>query len=307
VFILLFYFGFAASGGLYSPAWIDFCAKTIPVTYRARTNAFRIMIAGAGGIVAPVLIIFFLRRFSFPLNYQLNILVGFILLFVSYGCFLMIRETTPSPLVRIKSLRSYFGSLLTVLRGNRNFVFFLITQVMLSVSECGAAFFTYYAIRQFSVGESTVVLYTLLLNLSYLGFGFVLGFLGDKLGNLQVLRIGALGTFLALVLVIVFPMPFTIYVVFVLVGINFNARLNSFQVFVTEFGDEKSRIRYTTLATAIGAASFGLMPLLGGILRETAGVSFQALFVVGAVFAFLAFLSFMFIVKDPRHCRSDIT
>jgi MFS family permease len=133
----------------------------------------------------------------------------------------------------------------------------------------------------------------------------VIGFIGDKFGNLQVLRIGAFGTFLALVLAIVFPTPFTLYIIFLLVGINFNARLNSFQVFITEFGDEKSRIRYFTLATAIGAASFGLMPLVGGILLETFKVSFSVLFVIGAVCAFLAFLSYLFIVKDPRNISSN--
>ncbi len=311
--VLFCYCGFAVMGGVYNPAWIDFCAKTIPVNYRARTNSFRAVIAGAGGIAAPLLITFLLKEFSFPFNYQLTVFSGFILLFISFGAFLAIREVDPSPPVRNKDLRAYFGSLRSVLRNDPNFVRFLLTQVLLSVSECGAAFYTYYAISRFGVGEGTVVLYTLVYNLSFLGFGFVIGFIGDKFGNLQILRIGAGGSFLALLLAVVFPSPFILFVIFVLVGINFNARLNSFQVFITEFGDEKSRIRYSTLATAIGAASFGLMPLIGGILLETFKVSFTALFAVGAVFALLAFLSFTFIVKDPRHlsgnslknCRRD--
>ena len=301
VLVLICYSGFAFMGGVYNPAWIDFCAKTIPLNFRARTNAFRSLIAGVGGILAPLLISVLLTGFAFPFNYQATIFIGFVLLFVSFTSFLMIKEQNPSPPVRLKRFGEYMASLNKVLKSDANFARFLLSQVLLSVSECGAALYTYYAISRFGVGDEAVVLYTLFYNLSFLVSGFILGFIGDKFGNLQVLRIGALGSFLALLLAIIFPSPVILFVIFALVGININARLNSFQVFITEFGDDKNRIRYSSLATAIGAASFGLMPLLGGILRETFQVSFAALFIIGAVFALLAFLSFVFLVKDPRN------
>jgi MFS family permease len=298
--VLFFYFGFSAMGGVYNPAWLDFCAKTIPVGYRARTNAFRSAIAGVGGIAAPLLIDYLLRNFPFPGNYQLTILFGFLLLFLSFSAFLSIRETEPSPPVPRKSLGAFLKSLGVVLKRDRNFVRFLVTQVVLSVSECGAALYSYYASKDLSAGTDAIVLYTFLYNLGFLLSGFALGYIGDKFGNLNVLRIGALGCFAGLVLVVLFPQTLTVAVVYFIVGINFNARLNSFQVIITEFGDGRSRIRYSTLATAIGGASFGLMPLVGGVLLDVCGVSFTALFVVGAAFSLAAFFSFLFVVKDPR-------
>lgn len=98
----------------------------------------------------------------------------------------------------------FIGILRTVLQKDKNFVRFLITQVVQSVSECRAAFYVYYAINHFSVGESTVVFYTLLYNISFLGSGLLLEFIGDKFGNLQVLRIGAFVTFLPFLLIILF-------------------------------------------------------------------------------------------------------
>jgi MFS family permease len=187
-----------------------------------------------------------------------------------------------------------------VLKSDKNFVRFLLVQVVLSVSECGASFFTYYAIRQLGAGDNEIVWYTIILNASILGSGFLLWFIGKKTGNLNVIRLGAAGSCLALLLVFFFPSPVTICVVFALVGLNFNARLNSFQVFITEFGDDQTRIRYTTLGTAIGAASFGLMPLVGGILLSTTRLSYPLLFAGSAVFAFAAFLGFLFLVKEPR-------
>ncbi len=300
VVVLFFYLGFSFMGGVYNPAWIDFCAKTIPVDRRARTNAWRSFIGGAGGIAAPLLIDYLLRNFSFPGNYQLTIFFGFLLLFLSFSAFLSIQETEPSPPVARKSLRNFLRSLREVLKKDRNFVRFLVTQVLLSVSESGAALYAYFARKYLAVGTDAIVLYTFLYNLSFLLSGFALGYIGDKLGNLNVLRIGAFGSFLGLLLVILFPQPFTVAVVFFIVGINFNARLNSFQVFITEFGDDQSRIRYSALATSLSAASFGLMPLLGGIMLDVFHLDFMVLFVVGAVCALLAFFSFVFFVKDPR-------
>ncbi|MBN2352454.1 MAG: MFS transporter [Spirochaetales bacterium] len=304
--VLFFYLGFSFMGGVYNPAWIDFCAKTIPVNYRARTNAARSLIGGLGGIAAPLLIDYLLNNFSFPGNYQLTIFCGFLLLFLSFSAFLMIRETEPSPPVAHKSFGKFLRSLGEVLKKDRNFVRFLLTQILLSVSECGAAFYAFFATKYLFVRTAWVVWYTLWYNVGFGLSGIALGFIGDKLGNLNVLRIGAFGCFLGLLLVILFPNPATISIVFIIVGINYNARLNSFQVFITEFGDDQSRIRYSALATSIGASAFGLMPLVGGILLDVFHVDFVALFVVGAVCALLAFVSYLFFVKDPRSYKAPV-
>ncbi|MBN1962425.1 MAG: MFS transporter [Deltaproteobacteria bacterium] len=306
VLILIFYACFSSIGGFYNATWIDFCGKTIPVNFRARTNAIRTAIAGIGGILAPPLIDVLLLHYAFPNNYQFVILIGAVLLFMSFICFIQIKEVEPSPPVKKKDTRTYFASLIAVLRTDTNFVKFLLTQILLSVSECGAAFYTYFALNTFDpslVNKSTVVFYTLLLNIGFSASGIVIGYIGDKLGNLQVARLGAFISLSTLLIVSFFPAPANLYLVFLLVGISTNARLNSFQVILTEFGDAKSRIRYTTLATALAGASFGVMPFLGGIFLDIVKIKFTTLFVFSALFALLALLSFTYIVKDPRTRR----
>ncbi len=298
--VLLFYFGFSFFGGVGTPAWLDFSAKTIPVRYRARTNAFRALIAGTGGIVLPLLINYFLVSYDFPLNYRLNFLLGFLLLGISFVCFLSIKETGNSPPVPKKSFKQYLASLMEILKEDRNFIRFLCAQIVLSVSECGGAFYTLYALDKLGIDDSTVVFYTFLLNLSFLLSGLLLGFIGDKAGNLRVLQIGALCTVTALVLVSFWPTRFILYIVFVLVGIIINTRLNSFQVFITEFGNEENRIRYSALSTTISATLFGIMPLVGGIILSVGLLNYTWLFRVSAVSAAAALILFLFMVKDPR-------
>jgi MFS family permease len=298
--VLFFYFGFAFFGGVGTPAWLDFSAKTIPVTFRARTNALRALIAGTGGIFFPLLIDYFLVSFDFPGNYRLSFLSGFLLLSVSFVCFLFIRETTISPVVPKKSFKHYFDSLWVILKRDKNFMRFLCTQIVLSVSECGAAFFTYYALARLGINNSTVVFYTFLLNISFLASGFLLGFIGDKAGNLRVLQIGAATTLLSVALALFWPTDLSFYVIFLLVGVTTNARLNASQVFITEFGDEVDRIRYSAISTTVSATLFGIMPLLGGILLSAGLLDYGGLFAIGILSAAVSLFGFLFIVKDPR-------
>jgi MFS family permease len=299
-FVLLFYFGFSIFGGMGSPAWLDFNAKTIPVQFRARTNSFRALITGFGGIILPLLINYIITGFNFPENYRINFLAGFFMVFVSYICFLLISETEHSPVVKKKTYRKYFSSLKRILYNDKHFRRFLFAQGVFSISEFGVAFYTYYALDVFHVSESTVVLYAFLFNLSYAVSGLILGFLGDKKGNLNVIRIGSLSALAALLLVILIPSYNTFYIVFILAGISNTAKMNSFQVFITEYGNNKERIRYSVLSTTMSTSMFGITPLLGGILLSLKILTYTGLFAAGAFFAAFAFILFVFVVKDPR-------
>jgi len=300
ILVLCLYLGFAFMGGTYSPAWLDFCAKTIPIRYRGRTSSFRSIIAGIGGILAPLLITRYFTENPFPQDYQRSIITGFAFLMISFIAFLSIKEVHPSPPVRKKNSQDYFRSLIKVLKQDRNFSTYLLSAVILSLSECGAAFFTYYGIDRFQMKDSDVVILTLMFNIGLLGSGFLLGYLGDKLGNLRVIQIGAFCYVLALLAILFIPHILVLNGIFLLMGIIFNARQNCFQVMITEFGTDKNRIRYTTLSNAIAVVAFGVSPILGGILLDRFQISYSLLFGFSLLAAVAGLLLFLFKVKDPR-------
>jgi len=303
--VLSLYLGFAFMGGMYSPAWLDFCAKTIPLQYRARTNAFRSIVAGVGGILAPLLINHYFTSNPFPMDYQKSILTGFAFLFLSYSAFVSIKEPTPSPPVRKKNSRDYFRSLAKVLKEDRNFSRYLVTAVILSFSECGAAFFAYFGMDKFNMDDNAVVMLTMMFNIGLLGSGFLLGHLGDKFGNLRVIQIGAFCYVLVLLAVFLIPQVWIMNLVFLFMGLIFNARQNCFQVMIIEFGNDKNRIRYTTLGNAIAVVAFGLSPIIGGILLDSFKISYPLLFGISLAAALSGLLLFMFWVKDPRFTAQE--
>jgi len=304
ILVLSLYLGFSFMGGMYSPAWLDFCAKTIPLNYRARTNAFRSILAGIGGILAPLLITGYFTNNPFPMDYQKSIVTGFVFLLISFSAFISIKEVNPSPAVRKKNTRDYFRSLGKVLKEDRNFTRYLVSAGVLSLSECGAGFFVYFGLDRFALQDSDIVTLTLLFNISILGSGFLLGYLGDKWGNLRVIQIGALGYIVTLAGILFFPTPLTLKIVFLFMGMINNARLNCFQVLITEFGNDKNRIRYTTLGNAIAVVSFGVSPFIGGVLLDKFHISFTALFGFSLLASIAGFLLLWRWVKDPRFTQA---
>jgi MFS family permease len=300
VFVLIFYFGFAFSGGISAPAWLDFNAKTIPIKYRARTQSYRMVIAGIGGIFLPVLIHYFLTTFEFPFNYQLCFFTGFALTAVSYIFFMLIKETDESPVLPDKPFKDYLISLWKIIQNDKNYVRYLIAQACLSVSECGPAFFTYYAIKYLNIGDETVVIYMFLLNISMVFLGLLLGHIGDKFGNLRVIQIGAFVSFIVLLLVIFWPTHIVFYIAFFLSGISISAKRNSFLVLILEFGNDENRIRYSALTATLTTSLFGIMPFIGGIILSNGIIDFRGLFVIAAVFSIIALILFLFTVKIHR-------
>ena len=299
-FVLLFYFCFAFSGGVSFPAWIDFYAKTVPLRFRARTTAIRNALSGVAGILLPLWIAVILARESYPANYRQIFLLGFCFLLLSYICFCQIREEKASPLSVRQNYHRFLQSLLGLLRQNKNFRRFLTARLIWCVTACGPAFYTAYAIDLLRVPDSTVALYTFFLNISIAVSGMILGYIGDKFGNLKIQWIGAISSTLELLLVIFFPSDLVFKIVFLLYGISYSANSNAMQVLTTEFGTDRDRIRYSTISGFLSGTTYGLIPVLAGVLLSLNIITLPVLFMFCAGCSLLALGLYIFTVKDPR-------
>lgn len=301
-FVLFSFFLFCFSGGIGIPAWLDMVAKTIPVTYRARTFALRIFFASIAGIFFPIFISFILLKNTFPGNYRISFFLGFIFIFLSYVSLLFIKEERDSPIHEKQALKVYFLSLFRIIKDNPNFKRFIITRLVFSVTSWGTAFYTAYALDTIpSVTEYTVALYTLFLNISKGGSSLIFGYLGDRYGNLLVQQLSAAFSTCALILAVLFPSYSVFFIIFIFFGMIVSANLNAGQVLITEFGDDKDRIIFTTISSALIGMAAGFIPLIGGFLLSFKVIGYKGLFTISAFFGAASFLLYLFYVKDPRH------
>ncbi|MBN1697097.1 MAG: MFS transporter [Spirochaetales bacterium] len=300
--VLLGYFFFCFCGGIGTPAWLDLLAKTLPVSHRARTFAIRTFIGSVAGMCLPLLISYLFSVFMFPVNYRYSFLMGFILIFLSYVAFMFVKEEKESPVPEKIPFPAYLKSLFKHLKNDSNLRNFLVTRLIFAVTTLGAAFYTSYAMDTIpGITAQTVVFYTLFLNSSKAGSSLVLGYLGDRFGNLIVLKINTVITTVTLIIAVFIPSYYTFFVIFIFLGVTLTANLNTGQVFITEFGDDKNRILYSTINIAITGSFSGLVPILGGLVLSLGLLQYKGLFLCAIVCGLLSIYFSMCVVKDPRH------
>jgi MFS family permease len=295
----------SSGGGIGTPAWLDMVAKTLPVSHRARTFALRIFFGSVSGIFFPLIISYIFSVFMFPENYRISFFFGFIFVFLSYIALAFVKEEKESPIPEKIPFLRYMSSLFSSLKNNPNFTNFLITRSIFSVTTWGAAFYTAYALDTIpGITEQTVVLYTLFLNCSKAGSSLILGYLGDRFGNLLVLKINTMITTTTLILAVFFPSYFLFFVIFILLGMTLTANLNIAQVFITEFGDDRDRIMYSTINMVITGTISGLIPVVGGLILWLRLLDYRGLFCIAILCGIISLCYSIFILKDPRYTTS---
>ncbi len=158
-----------------------------------------------------------------------------------------------------------------------------------------------FAVFDLGIKPGTASIVASVANLSFLAFCIPSGFLAGKLGRRKTIIYGLLSLF------VIFIASFALVkglisfiIILVLVGFFWSwVNVNSLPL-VYDHGDEKRIGAYTGLYYFFSQTAAVLGPTLGGVLVEKAGFDYSVLFIFGAVFIFLAFLS-MLKVRDRAH------
>jgi len=158
-----------------------------------------------------------------------------------------------------------------------------------------------FAVFDLGIKPGTASIVASVANLSFLAFCIPSGFLAGKLGRRKTIIYGLLA------LLVIFIASFTLVkglisfiIILVLVGFFWSwVNVNSLPL-VYDHGDEKRIGAYTGLYYFFSQTAAVLGPTLGGFLVEKTGYNYSVLFIFGAVFIFLAFLS-MLKVRDRAH------
>ena len=290
---------FSFSGGIGGSAWQDMVAKVTPLKNRGHLFGWRSFLGAGAGMLAAFLSIYLLKNFSFPRNFALCFLFAFGAISISYICLFLIRE--PVSPVRSKELgfKEYLFSLPSLIRGDRNFLFFLVSNILFSFGGMATPFFAVYAMNKLALPDSQVGVFTLFLLLGQSISSILWGYLGNKKGYKLVLELGTIATILAILLAIFSSSVYPFYLVFFIIGTAFSAYLISFLGIVLEFSTPEIRPTYIALANTVRAPFMSLSPLLGGFLADK--FSFPFVFVLTIFILLGGVLYSVFFVQEPRH------
>ncbi len=296
---LLLYAVIAFSGGIATPAWQDMLAKLISVRRRGRFFGWSNFLAGGGGIAAAFLSVHLLNRFPYPRNFSLCFLFAFIFTSVSWIFLGLVREPTDSRKGKKSTLKDYLRRLPILLRKDKNFLSFLVSNALLSCSGMATAFFAVHAINKLALPDSQIGVFTLLLLSGQTVSSVIWGYLGDRKGYKMVMELGSVLTILSIILALFSSTVYLFYAVFFVFGWALSAQLISGMGLVLEFSKPETRPTYIASANTVRAPFMALSPLLGGFLADR--ISFPFVFVL-TILVLLGGISYLaLLVKEPRH------
>jgi MFS family permease len=278
--------------------WQDMIAKIIPVERRGRFFGISNFIGNGTGILGAVAVPFLLARSTFPTAYVLAFAVASGLIFLSWVFLSLTREpAVPSSKPPVSQL-NYMRSLPDVLRRDRNFRMYLLSQIIFSLSGMATGFLVVYTVKTWKLPDAQASGFTIALQigltLAYLFFGF----LSDRKGHKLSLEICWMLSIITLGLAIFAPNPIWFFPIFFLRGAVSAGTFVSGISIVYEFTDAETRPTYIGMANTIPGVAAAIAPLIGGLL--VGAISYQAMFIVSAAIGVISWVLLRFTVLEPR-------
>ncbi len=287
--------------GVIIVGWQDMIAKVIPVEKRGRFFGISNFIGNGTGILGALAVPFVLGKFTFPLGYVFSFAVAGALFFLSWMSLSLTREPVVYSSKPPVSQLDYLRSLPQVLRRDRNFCVYLLSQIIFSLSGMATGFLAVYTVRTWNLSDAEasgfMIAWQIGLTLANLFFGF----LSDRKGHKLSLEICFLLSALALVLAIMAPSPWWFFPIFFLCGAVSAGTFISGISIVYEFTDAENRPTYIGLANTIPGIVVSVAPLMGGWLAGA--TNYRSMFIFSAVIGVVSWVLLHFAVREPRKMK----
>ena len=284
--------------GVVVVGWQDMIAKIIPVEKRGRFFGITNFIGNGTGILGALAVPFVLARSSFPTAYVLAFSAAGGLTFLSWVFLSLTREpAVPSRKPPVSQL-NYMRSLPDVLRRDRNFRMYLLSQIIFSLSGMATGFLVVYTVKTWKLPDAQASGFTIVLQIGLTLANLFFGFLSDRKGHKLSLEICLLLSAMSLGLAIIAPSPLWFFPVFFLRGAVSAGTFISGISIVYEFTDAETRPTYIGLANTLPGVAGAIAPLIGGWLAGA--ISYQAMFILSAIIGAISWVLLRFAVREPR-------
>ena len=297
-FFFFFLFTLAAvTGSLCFPIWFDLIAKLTPVDLRGRLFAARNLLGGLLGVVAGLVVEEVLAVVEYPLSYGVLFALAFFFMQVSYWALTRLKEEAASAVAEEVHILEYYRSLPRILKGQKNFRNFLISDALLLAATMAGAFYAVHAIQKFALSDSSAGVFTVMIMCSTIVGNMFFGTIADRYGHKVNLVLAAASTALSCFMALLATDRWLYLVVFV--GMAFQIGLSGISrlSIVAELCSEEERPTYVALTNLV-TSPFILFGLVAGGIAGQFG--YEAVFLIAGLMAMASALWMALRVEEPR-------
>jgi MFS family permease len=294
----LLYTWYSSGTGLIIVGWQDMVAKIIPVDKRGRFFGITNFIGSASGILGALAVGLVLEKFTFPLGYVFSFTAAAVFIFISWVALSLTREPAVYSNKPAVSQLEYLRSLPEIIRRDRNFLKYLLVQIVFSLSGMATGFLMVYAAKTWNLPDWQAGGFIVAMQIGQALANLFFGFLADHKGHKLSLELSFSLSILSLVLAILAPDPIWFFPVFFLRGAVTAGTLISGISIVYEFTGAEDRPTYIGLANTIPGVAGSLASLIGGLLAGA--LSYPWMFVLSAIIGATSLGLLRFGVREPR-------
>lgn len=286
----------AVAGSINLPGWFDLIAKVTPITLRGRLFASRSILGALLGILGGWIVKLVLDNYSYPVNFSILLFSAFFVMMISYSLLFFIQEKEPNSSGEMHT-REFFKRIPKLITENKNYRNFLIADAMLISSLMADAFYALNALKKFSLPDAYAGSFTIIIMSSVILGNILFGYLADNYGHKLNLMLGSGTSMAACVLAMLSPSIEAYFFVFVFSAFTVTLNQLSRLTIISEICKEEDRPTYIAVTNML-TSPFILSGLLGGIIANSFG--YMYVFLLAAILAFISFIWYTFIVKEPR-------
>jgi len=287
----------AVTGSLCFPIWFDLIAKLTPVNLRGRLFAARNLLGGVLGVLAGLVVERVLTEIAYPLSYGVLFTLACLFLAMSYWALTRLTEETATPVTEEVHILEYYRNLPRILKAQKNFRNFLISDALLIAATMAGAFYAVHAIQKFDLSDSSAGFFTVMIMCSTVIGNMFFGYIADHYGHKVNLVLAAASTALSCFMAVLAPDQRWYIIVFV--GMAFQIGLSGISrlSIVAELCTEEERPTYVALTNLV-TSPFILFGLIAGGIASQFG--YDAVFLIAGLLAVASALWMAFRVEEPR-------
>lgn len=282
MFFFIFIFIFSLSGGFASLSYTEIIGKLTTKGDREKIFASKQFVASvmafSGGLIVKY--IFSPGNFSFPNNYSILLIIGFIGLIIAAISFWMIDEEPSVVSEERLKLLSFLKKVPQLLKNDPAFLKFVIIENLSSFSLMILPFYIVFAKDTFNLSSQYVGTFLLFQITGMILSNLFWGYLGDKKGARYVVRVCVLiGGIIPILALIAGQLDPELYkYLFLLIGFVISGRKIGFTPYLLDITPEDKRTVYLGIRDSLNILVI-ILPLAGGILINLLGYTLTFLLV----------------------------
>ncbi len=259
---------FSISAGFAGLSYTDIIAKSLNSEKRLKLYTLKQFFGGSAAFLGGLLIAqIFSMDILYPTNYAISLLIGSGGLIIASLGFILLPEPDSIVIKNKESLGSFIKRIPLILKKDATFKSFIVVENLSGFSIMILPFYMVYAKEIFSIDDSFIGKYLIILTIGTISSNIVWGLLSSKFNAKSIMRIciiiGGLNPLLAIYLGTTTPEYFAI--VFFILGFMISGRRIGFEPYLLDIIPKTERVEYLGIRGSLNILKV-ILPLVGAVI-----------------------------------------